>query len=91
MFKAHTATVRSVDFSCDGQHMVTASDDKTIKVCQRITSFWDTKRSSSPCFLLVQTGMTTPKYFAFAELINYVYKNVLIKHQSKLAQVKSDQ
>ena len=31
-FKAHTATVRSVDFSYDGQSMCTASDDKTIKV-----------------------------------------------------------
>ena len=32
-FKAHTATVRSVDFSQDGQSMCSASDDKTIKVC----------------------------------------------------------
>ena len=32
MFKAHTATVRSADFSADGQSFVTASDDKTIKV-----------------------------------------------------------
>lgn len=31
-FKAHTATVRSVDFSPDGQNMCSASDDKTIKV-----------------------------------------------------------
>lgn len=31
-FKAHTATVRSVNFSGDGQNLVTASDDKTIKV-----------------------------------------------------------
>ena len=32
VFKAHTATVRSVDFSADGQSLVTASDDKTVKV-----------------------------------------------------------
>ena len=32
MFKAHTATVRSVDFSDDGQSLLTASDDKTVKV-----------------------------------------------------------
>ena len=32
MFKAHTATVRSVDFASDGQTLVTCSDDKTIKV-----------------------------------------------------------
>ena len=32
MFKAHTATVRSVDFSGDGQSLLTASDDKTVKV-----------------------------------------------------------
>ena len=32
VFKAHTATVRSVDFSADGQSLVTSSDDKTIKV-----------------------------------------------------------
>ena len=32
VFKAHTATVRSVDFSSDGQTLCTASDDKTIKV-----------------------------------------------------------
>ena len=31
-FKAHTATVRSVDFSQDGQTMCSASDDKSIKV-----------------------------------------------------------
>jgi len=33
VFKAHTATVRSIDFSSDGQTLLTASDDKTIKVC----------------------------------------------------------
>ena len=32
VFKAHTATVRSVDFSHDGLNLVTASDDKTVKV-----------------------------------------------------------
>ena len=32
VFKAHTATVRSVDFSADGQSLVTASDDKSLKV-----------------------------------------------------------
>lgn len=32
MFKAHTATVRSVSFSADGQRLVTASDDKSVKV-----------------------------------------------------------
>nr|XP_023423505.1 POC1 centriolar protein homolog B isoform X2 [Cavia porcellus] len=31
-FKAHTAPVRSVDFSADGQYLVTASEDKSIKV-----------------------------------------------------------
>jgi len=31
-FKAHTATVRSIDFSQDGQSICSASDDKTIKV-----------------------------------------------------------
>lgn len=31
-FKAHTATVRSVSFSADGQRLVTASDDKSVKV-----------------------------------------------------------
>ena len=32
VYKAHTATVRSVDFSADGQTLCTASDDKTVKV-----------------------------------------------------------
>lgn len=32
VFKAHTATVRSVDFSADGQSLLTASDDKSLKV-----------------------------------------------------------
>ena len=32
VFKAHTGTVRSVDFSSDGQSLVTASDDKSVKV-----------------------------------------------------------
>ena len=31
-FRAHIGTVRSVNFSADGQSLVTASDDKTIKV-----------------------------------------------------------
>nr|XP_054300721.1 POC1 centriolar protein homolog B isoform X11 [Pongo pygmaeus] len=31
-FKAHTAPVRSVDFSADGQFLATASEDKSIKV-----------------------------------------------------------
>lgn len=37
VFKAHTATVRSVDFSSDGQTLVTASDDKTVKVCGNLS------------------------------------------------------
>ncbi|XP_067907970.1 POC1 centriolar protein homolog A-like isoform X4 [Heterodontus francisci] len=32
VLKAHTGTIRSVQFSSDGQSLVTASDDKTIKV-----------------------------------------------------------
>ena len=32
MFRAHTASVRCVDFASDGQAMLTASDDKTVKV-----------------------------------------------------------
>ena len=32
VFKAHTAAVRCVDFASDGQSLLTASDDKTIKV-----------------------------------------------------------
>ena len=32
MFKAHTGSVRCVDFACDGHSMLTASDDKSIKV-----------------------------------------------------------
>ena len=32
VFKAHTGTVRSVDFTSDGQTLCTASDDKTVKV-----------------------------------------------------------
>lgn len=31
-FRAHTSAVRSVSFSSDGQNLITASDDKTIKV-----------------------------------------------------------
>lgn len=30
--KCHAATVRSVDFSWDSQHLLTASDDKTVKM-----------------------------------------------------------
>ncbi len=36
VFKAHTATVRCVDFSADGQSICTASDDKTVKVRLRL-------------------------------------------------------
>ena len=31
-FKAHMGTVRSVDFSPDGQQLATGSDDKAIKL-----------------------------------------------------------
>ena len=33
VLKAHTGAVRSVAFSADGQALITASDDKTAKVC----------------------------------------------------------
>ena len=32
MFSAHSASVRSVDFASDGVSMLSASDDKTVKV-----------------------------------------------------------
>ena len=32
VFKAHTSTVRGVQFSKDGESLITCSDDKTIKV-----------------------------------------------------------
>lgn len=32
MFKAHVGTVRSVRFSHDSSFLVTASDDKTVKI-----------------------------------------------------------
>ena len=38
VFKAHTATVRSVEFSSDGQSLLTCSDDKTIKVNKYVIS-----------------------------------------------------
>lgn len=33
VFKAHTSSVRSVEFSGDGEQLLTASDDKSVKVC----------------------------------------------------------
>ena len=38
VFKAHTSTVRTVQFSHDSEQLLTASDDKTVKV-------WSTHRS----------------------------------------------
>ncbi len=32
VFKAHTASVRCVHFTSDGRSLLTASDDKTVKV-----------------------------------------------------------
>lgn len=32
MFTAHSATVRCVDFASDGTSLLSASDDKTVKV-----------------------------------------------------------
>jgi centriolar protein POC1 len=32
VFTAHSAAVRSVDFSSDGQYLLTSSDDKTVKL-----------------------------------------------------------
>ena len=33
VLRAHTASIRSVHFASDGHSLLTASDDKTIKVC----------------------------------------------------------
>lgn len=38
VFKAHTGSVRSIDFSSDGQSLLTGSDDKSMKV--RIRMDW---------------------------------------------------
>ena len=48
-FKAHTATVRSVDFSHDGQNMCSTSDDKTIKVGGLISSILNCFHLSAVC------------------------------------------
>ena len=32
MLRAHTASIRCVDFASDGHSLLTASDDKTVKV-----------------------------------------------------------
>ena len=32
VFRTHTGSVRCVDFASDGQSLLTASDDKTVKV-----------------------------------------------------------
>lgn len=39
MFKAHTASVRCVDFASDGHSMLTSSDDKSIKVHSHLWNY----------------------------------------------------
>ena len=37
--KGHAGAVRSVDFSSDSRHLITASDDKTAKVYMKFEHF----------------------------------------------------
>jgi len=41
VIKAHSGTVRSVSFARDGRHLLTASDDKTLKVSVRLLTYAD--------------------------------------------------
>lgn len=49
MFRAHQANVRSVDFSPDGQQLVSGSDDKSIKI-------WAVHRHKFVCSLATHTN-----------------------------------
>jgi WD40 repeat protein len=39
VLKGHVGAVRSVDFSHDSRHLLTGSDDKTVKVIQLLFDF----------------------------------------------------
>ena len=53
VFKAHTSSVRCVQFSHNGESLLTASDDKTVKVRNLLSRFGETSSHSTsnshPC------------------------------------------
>jgi centriolar protein POC1 len=53
VLKAHTGTVRCVEFSNDGSMLITGSDDKTAKVSSRLQGLADycAKRHTCDSFL----------------------------------------
>lgn len=79
VIKAHTAAVRSVAFSYEGHKLVTASDDKSVKVWSvsrhcflysfnQHTNWVRCARYSSPD-LLYTLNCTLPKYMCISENI----------------------
>ena len=65
VFKAHTATVRSVDFTYDGQTLITASDDKTIKV----QLFTKTHAQKDFLSILLLFSASSESHFFFFHLV----------------------
>lgn len=58
MLKAHTSTVRSVAFSNDGRMLLSASDDKTVKV--GMAHALPAKASAAARVVSMQKGMHAP-------------------------------
>ena len=61
MFSAHSASVRCVDFANDGKSMLSASDDKTIKVIDYFSKAFHVN-----CFLRCQVWTVHRQKFQFS-------------------------
>ena len=55
MLKAHTGAVRCVAFSSDGKLLITASDDKTVKVCAQARR-WSSPAGKQPSWIMCQAA-----------------------------------
>jgi WD40 repeat protein len=59
VLKGHTGAVRSVDFSFDTRQLITASDDKTVKVCAIVSLYLSSETIKISYFISCSTDLVS--------------------------------